>query len=132
MINDLAGRLYATIEDILIEYGLCPDPQYRQYAYRLNAGTDSNLLSLETTLLALTVICKPAEKSFVDSIISVFKEQQKLMPIPLTDYILKLRFYNEKLKEINNIAYQYINHTLDLLQDQKAEAMPQKLKERFI
>ena len=57
MVNDLAGRLYATIEDIYISKGISFNPMFRQYAYRLNAGLDNNLLNLETTLLGLSVIC---------------------------------------------------------------------------
>ena len=54
------------------------------------------------------------------------------MPTPHTDYISILSHQNENLKTRDAIAYEYIKHTLNQLKDQKAEAMPQKLKERFI
>ena len=90
MVNDLAGRLYATIEDILISKGFSFNPMFRQYANRLDAGLDNNLLNLETTLLGLSVICKPDEKSMLDQMISYMSsssDQDKIMPKPFTEYI---------------------------------------------
>ena len=115
-----------------MEYGLCPNPKFKQYVYRQNAGIDNNLLNLETTLLGLSVMCKPAEKSFFSIFIPGSKDQEKLMPTPHTDYISILSHQNENLKTRDAIAYEYIKHTLNQLKDQKAEQMPQKLKEKFI
>ena len=94
MVNDLAGRLYATIEDIYISKGISFNPMFRQYAYRLDAGLDNNLLNLETTLLGLSVICKPNQKSFLGKaadLVFSSSDQDKIMPKPFTEYIKQLK-----------------------------------------
>ena len=116
MVQDLCGRLYGEVEEILLNLGQKIHTKYSKYAYSKHAGVENNLLNLETTLLGISVICSEKKKdSYGYNKTASEKSDRPIMADPDTEHIRLLYEAALKIQIAKPTVFEYLIFTLQCL-----------------